>query len=693
MTLYETISVLKKLALTQPNVRDAKDGSIYDIMNANPSCQYSSVVITQNTHREVEMFDRYGLTIFYVDRLVDNLEGNRLQIQSIGKEVLSNMINTFCTDFDVECDEISYTPFTEKFVDECAGVYCSITLEIPKDTTCAEYYEEGVIPVPPIYIHNQTKALTITHNGITNVTYDDGYTGLDLVEITVDVPQEGGYDEGYADGMEAQKAKLTDLTITNNGTYEREDGYKKVVVDVPQEGGYEEGFEDGKEAQKAIDDAAITPTTAITSNGTYTADYGFKQVVVNVPQSEITLQNEKVANVTSTTETIHPDEGYDGMKSCRVNSTAVYNNGQANGILQQKAKLATSAFTENGTYTREDGWKEIAINVSDRYVEGYADGTSDQKAKLATSAFTSNGTFRKEDGWKEITINVPSSGGNIQPSKNVSAPSSQSYTITPDAGYDGVAQIIVDNMTPIIAGMEAGVAEQKAKLISDTFTQNGTYTREDGWNEVIVNVAGGYDDGFRDGLEYASELYGGPSENYLKVYYNIQQSGETVIIGDGYPLMFKMSVDGGEWEDVASSYTLTQGEHMIKFECDTTFGVRSFGTRSYFTSIKGHKIVLPHKAVSLNLSAFREVCENVTTIVFGRNFSNIIFTCDNYNTPNINRIEFYNNVPTGFPALCDDNRWKCAENGILVVPAEYLSAYQSAIEGSDFENWTVYPRI
>lgn len=145
MTLYETISVLKKLALTQPNVRDAKDGSIYDIMNANPSCQYSSVVITQNTHREVEMFDRYGLTIFYVDRLVDNLEGNRLQIQSIGKEVLSNMINTFCTDFDVECDEISYTPFTEKFVDECAGVYCSITLEIPRiplvlNTTKKELY-------------------------------------------------------------------------------------------------------------------------------------------------------------------------------------------------------------------------------------------------------------------------------------------------------------------------------------------------------------------------------------------------------------------------------------------------------------------------------------------------------------------------------------------------------------------------
>ena len=38
------------------------------------------------------------------------------------------------------------------------------------------------------------------------------------------------------------------------------------------------------------------------------------------------------------------------------------------------------------------------------------------------------------------------------------------------------------------AGISEGIAQQKAKLDKTTFTENGTYTREDGWNEVTVDV-------------------------------------------------------------------------------------------------------------------------------------------------------------------------------------------------------------
>lgn len=141
MTLYQVIEGLKNIALTHPNIRTAKDGSVYDIMNANPSVKYGAFVVTQNVHRQTEMFDYYGLTLFYIDRLNDDLESNRLQIQSFAKQVLGNIINVFCNEYDVDVPTITYQSFTQNFVDETAGQYAQFELEIPKDILCPEEYE------------------------------------------------------------------------------------------------------------------------------------------------------------------------------------------------------------------------------------------------------------------------------------------------------------------------------------------------------------------------------------------------------------------------------------------------------------------------------------------------------------------------------------------------------------------------
>jgi len=142
MTLYQIIKGLEEIAKRHPNIRTAADGSIYTIMNANPSVKYGTFIVTQNQHRQTEMFDIYGLTLFYVDRLVDNREDNRLQIQSIGKQVLGNIIQTFCETYDVDFPlVVRYTPFSEKFKDECAGMYVQIELEIIKDNVCSEEFD------------------------------------------------------------------------------------------------------------------------------------------------------------------------------------------------------------------------------------------------------------------------------------------------------------------------------------------------------------------------------------------------------------------------------------------------------------------------------------------------------------------------------------------------------------------------
>lgn len=148
MTLAKIIDTLKMLALKQPNINSAYEGNIYDILNANPENKYASVVLTQQSHTTDNTYDHYGFVIFYVDRLIDDLEGNRVQIQSIGKSMLQNIITAFCNNFDAECNNITFQVYTEKFIDECAGCYCTVTIDTVKDMFCPEEYwdEEWISP-------------------------------------------------------------------------------------------------------------------------------------------------------------------------------------------------------------------------------------------------------------------------------------------------------------------------------------------------------------------------------------------------------------------------------------------------------------------------------------------------------------------------------------------------------------------
>lgn len=141
MTLYEIVKGFENIALRMPLVMTAEDGSIYEIMNANPSIKYGVFVVTQNTHRSDEMFDYYGLTLFYCDRLDSDRENNRLQIQSFGKQVLENVIHLFCDEFDLDLPSITYNTWTQQFMDITAGCYAQFELECPKCAICPEEYE------------------------------------------------------------------------------------------------------------------------------------------------------------------------------------------------------------------------------------------------------------------------------------------------------------------------------------------------------------------------------------------------------------------------------------------------------------------------------------------------------------------------------------------------------------------------
>lgn len=140
MTLYQVINILKGIANTQPNVRTVGEGNIYDTLNANPSIKYGVFFLTQGTHTQDDTWDHYNFSLFYVDRLENDMESNRVQIQSIGKEVISNVVRTFENEYECESSTISFTPFTQRFADECCGVYAQLTFDIIRDSYCEEVY-------------------------------------------------------------------------------------------------------------------------------------------------------------------------------------------------------------------------------------------------------------------------------------------------------------------------------------------------------------------------------------------------------------------------------------------------------------------------------------------------------------------------------------------------------------------------
>lgn len=125
MTLFEIINKLKTVAISKPNINFVGDGDVYTL-NSLPNIDYSVFFITQNDHSIYQDTITYSLNLFYIDRISDS-EDNVLNIQSDGMLQLTNVINTLVFSEDVDVDgEITFTPFIQRFADNCAGVYCTV---------------------------------------------------------------------------------------------------------------------------------------------------------------------------------------------------------------------------------------------------------------------------------------------------------------------------------------------------------------------------------------------------------------------------------------------------------------------------------------------------------------------------------------------------------------------------------------
>ena len=147
------------------------------------------------------------------------------------------------TDRNDDSTLITYTPKTN-------GNFDANGVELQRlGTGTTTFVEENVKKYP-----NGFKRVEVNVPDL-NGSYDEGFNV--------------GYGQGKTDGINEQKSKLESISITENGTYTKEDGYNHIEVNVPDlNGSYDEGYNQGQ-----ADVAAKARVLDVTKNGNYLSKF------------------------------------------------------------------------------------------------------------------------------------------------------------------------------------------------------------------------------------------------------------------------------------------------------------------------------------------------------------------------------------------------------------------------------------
>lgn len=320
----------------------------------------------------------------------------------------------------------------------------SVAISIPFDVSgytdlVVDYYTTGETKI------EKTEAeLTIEDGFIT--AYFDGHD-LDLLPDGVI-----RYTLSYqVDGEDAVDSTNTPLYLKTPA------GYSAQTIDEIVEGvfdsgytsgrtdGYADGYQSGFGAGVA-DTRERMATTAITANGVYERSDGFNRVEVNVPlDTPCNIDEGKEINMANYfpyyQTTVAPESGYAGLSYVSINASGVYNQ----GIIDVKNQFVTLSATTNGIYRPQSEFavfKEVLVDVpTENYEQKY---------------------FTMQEGMNYSNV-----------------------AINPSTGYAAMSQVIVN----ADAAVDYGKYLQKNQMVTTAITQNGTYSRTDGFKQVTVNVS------------------------------------------------------------------------------------------------------------------------------------------------------------------------------------------------------------
>jgi len=140
MTKLQIIHVLEQAAKAQPCVKWCVEDDIYKL-NTRPDAKYGVFGIMEKGSTSVSAdMSRHTFTLFYIDRRTFE-KGNDTFIFSTGIDAVTNVLRLAARAGVAAAGGWSFTSFTQRFADDCAGVFTDVTFAVPEGNACGAEYE------------------------------------------------------------------------------------------------------------------------------------------------------------------------------------------------------------------------------------------------------------------------------------------------------------------------------------------------------------------------------------------------------------------------------------------------------------------------------------------------------------------------------------------------------------------------
>lgn len=280
---------------------------------------------------------------------------------------------------------------------------------------------------------------------------------------------------------------------------------------------------------KATDDNAGTKTyirpqgtKSITSNGNGIDVAEYAAVDVNVSGGGSNLQAKTNISPTTSSQTITPDTGYDGLSSVQINAMP---SGTAGTPTATKGEVSDNSLEVTPSVTNTTGY------ITGGTKTGTAVTVSASELVSGTYSVTSSGT-QTVTNYKYISVQAGSQGTPAAVKGTVSNHAIQVRpTVSNGAGWIGGGALNGSAVTVTASELVSG---------SQTITSNNTYDVTN-LAEVVVNVSGG-------------------SSNMVQGTFSTgTTTGTTGSVtlsysGSGYPIAAMVFVDGGAYNSAVSGW-------------------------------------------------------------------------------------------------------------------------------------------
>lgn len=222
MKYFDFLRNIQDISASHVLVNEYGEGDIYEYLNTGEH-KYPCVFLTVTNIGTSVSSTQINFTLFYTDRLVEN-GSNKTAIQSTGISVIKQILSKYEQEHsEYDLTSANYTPFTEKFSDMCAGVFCDVVLDNPIETL--EEYDsecnEGDF---------ELKTITLTKNGLYDIIgYDKAVVAIPLDTLVV---SENGYyaiNNGGWNEVEVDVRSVTTMELTQD-EYDNLEAYDDYII-------------------------------------------------------------------------------------------------------------------------------------------------------------------------------------------------------------------------------------------------------------------------------------------------------------------------------------------------------------------------------------------------------------------------------------------------------------------------------